>query len=132
LNVASYFDSAVAYSIMGGNDRAIFYDSAGDDVYTSRADRAQLQGAGYLNIAAGFKSTTAYAISGGNDWAEFQQSSKDLSIKAADLVARIAGEGYSNEVRGFDEVVAQLADEDVEVDVTATDFVFQLVGQQNS
>ena len=54
----------------GGFDRAVFYDTVGDDVYAAWSDRAYMIGTGYYNEARGFDAI-AHATLGGNDRAFF-------------------------------------------------------------
>ena len=59
-----------------GNDRAVLYDSAGDDQYLAWSDRAVMQGPGYSNDAQGFDRTEANATLG-NDQATFYDTAGD-------------------------------------------------------
>ena len=89
----AYKDYVAANAVRGGYDRAIFYDSAGDDVFSSRPDRAVLQGTGYLNVASGFDYAAANAVMGGNDWAVFYDSAGDDVFSSRSDRAVLQGAG---------------------------------------
>lgn len=67
LNDARNFEITTAESTVGGNDRAIFYDSTGDDLLIARDWGVSLAGQNYYNQARYFKQVTANLINGGNN-----------------------------------------------------------------
>lgn len=86
----------------GGNDRGMFYDSAGDDVFTARPDWARMIGEDYANYAYGFDANFAYATRGGLDRAIYHDSVGDDTFTARPDSSRMLGAGYANYANGFD------------------------------
>jgi hypothetical protein len=87
----------------GGEDRALFYDTTGDDDFSAGPLGASLTGTGYEHIAHDFHRVYAYA-SEGNDSATLDGSNGNDRYKATDSDARLYGSGFYNYVRGFDVV----------------------------
>jgi hypothetical protein len=84
----------------GGQDRALFYDTAGNDTFYADPLGANLSGAGYLHAANDFHRVYAYT-SGGDDSAKFVGSKGDDRFTATENDARMYGDGYYNYARGF-------------------------------
>jgi hypothetical protein len=77
------FDRTTAQSTAGGYDRAVLYDSAGDDLLVARALTAYLSGSDFRNDAEGFDQVTAQLINGGSNVAD---------VGAIDFLLGILGE----------------------------------------
>lgn len=130
-NDARGFEKTSARATAGGNDRAIFHDTAGNDLYAAWYDRAIMFGTGYYNEARGFGQTTANAAAGGYDRALFYDSAGNDTAMARAWGACLFGAGYWNEARGFRNITTQLIHGgDDKVDMEATDYLFNLVGQR--
>ena len=63
-NEAISFGTVVANSINGGKDTAVFYDTSGNDTYTSQNNASSMSGKGYLVEANGFAINDAFFSSG--------------------------------------------------------------------
>ncbi len=87
----------------GGEDRALFYDSAGDDVFVADPLGATLTGVGYAHAANDFHRVYAYG-SDGHDVAQLDGSQGDDRFYATAADVRLYGAGFYNYVRSFDEV----------------------------
>jgi hypothetical protein len=109
---------------------AHLYDSAGDDTFIARPERAAMQGNGFMNVARGFEHVEAQAIVGGHDVAFLYDSTGDDSMVARAWGAYLYGQEYYNETRGFKQITARLVNGgDNITDVQAVDYLFTLVGQ---
>lgn len=91
----------------GEDDRAYFYDSAGDDRFEAQAhqDYAYMEGEGFLTRAEGFDRLYAYATTGGeDDRAYFYDSAGDDRFvpRAYRDDAYMYGEGFFTYTKSFD------------------------------
>ena len=104
-NEANNFDGTYAYATLG-IDKAVLYDSLGDDMYVAWWNRTVLYGSGFWNDARGFDRTTAYS-SQGNDQAVFYDSAGDDVYGGwSNNRALMYGSGYFNDSYGFNSTVA--------------------------
>jgi len=91
----------------GGDDRADFYDSVGDDRFIGRSTYAQMSGDGFFNYASGFDRVYAYATAGGaDDRADFYDSVGDDRFVGKSTYAQMSGDGFFNYASGFGRVYA--------------------------
>ena len=103
---ATGYGSVLARSISGGNDTALLYDTAGNDVFNSSVPMSSLVGPGYSNRAESFKNVFAFASMGGNDTAEMHDTIGDDGFYATPDYAILQGSGLYFEAIGFDSVQA--------------------------
>ena len=87
----------------GGTDRAVFYDSAGNDTFIAQVGRARMFGSGYRNVAFGFHTVDAYASSG-KDIAQMYDSKGDDLFIGRPQRSTMSGDGFKLEVHRFDKV----------------------------
>ena len=100
-------DSAETLTINsgGGYDQAVFYDSAADEYYVGRSDRATFGGTGYRYDAVGYSNSLVYS-NGGYDSATFYDTAgDDWYIGRSDQV-RFGGAGFHHDVRNFESTLA--------------------------
>ncbi|MCA9053599.1 MAG: FG-GAP repeat protein, partial [Planctomycetaceae bacterium] len=94
------------YRGLNGDNRVVFIDSAGDDVFTGRAVRSQMAGAGFLNVAHAVDEAVAIANRGGVDLANlFDSAGSDLFV-ARPGVATLNGSLFRQQSQGFETVAA--------------------------
>ncbi|MBN2023279.1 MAG: proprotein convertase P-domain-containing protein [Pirellulales bacterium] len=103
LNVSGVFD---ARAIGASTDRAILYDSAGDDVFVARPTFSTLTGDTYSNRVERFGRVYAFATAGGADTAELYDSAGNDTLVAKPVITYLTGAGFRNEVRRFETVRA--------------------------
>ncbi len=111
-NRVKNFESVYAYA-GGGNDTAIFYDTAGNDIFVGQKDGCTMWDVAesYYVAAIGFRTVRAYSVAGGYDavWFEDSELKDEFHFKPNksslfDMVT--GGAKYVIEARGFDEVFA--------------------------
>ncbi len=85
----------------GGQDRALFYDTAGDETFRADPLSAQLVGDGFEHTANDFHRVYAYATAG-NDQAFLTGSDGNDRFKASPTNASLYGAGFYNSASGFD------------------------------
>ncbi|MEE8450746.1 MAG: Ig-like domain-containing protein, partial [Thermoguttaceae bacterium] len=90
----------------GGNDRAYFYDSAGNDRFYGKETVSWLTGDGFTNTVRDFDRVDAYATAGGNDRAFLYDSAGNDRFYGRQTMSWITGEGFLNVARSFDQVNA--------------------------
>jgi hypothetical protein len=91
-------------AVMGGNDRAIVYDTASDDTLTSMPEFSRLQ-TGVIDIRANrFEQFEAKASYGGYDRAFLYDSDGDNKFVARPEASNMQGEGFHNVATGFERV----------------------------
>ncbi len=106
-----FIDQAIGYGTVtvqspnGGVDVALFYDSPGNDTYTSSPSQASLAGVGFSSTVQNFESNYAFAIAGGNDSAILNDTSADDLFSALPAYATMDGGGKFSEAIGFDSVI---------------------------
>ncbi len=96
-------DGSARYSLVGnaGNDAVTIFDTAGNDVFTSRKQYALLTGSGLRHVASGFEVVTAHSVNGGNDLALFHDSADDNSFELRTDSATMKHEGVEATAIGF-------------------------------
>jgi hypothetical protein len=91
-----------------GNDRANFYDSAGNDSFIGFPTYSSLTGSGFYNQADGFETVYAYASAGDaggiGDRAYLYDSAGNDSFYGRSTYSRMFGTGFNNYASGFDTV----------------------------
>jgi subtilisin family serine protease len=90
----------------GATDRALLYDSAGNDLYEAQPGWVRMNGSGYESYVEGFSAVCGVSSSGGDDVARLYDSAGNDSLDASPTAATLRGAGFKNEARGFEEVVA--------------------------
>jgi subtilisin family serine protease len=83
-------------------DRAMLYDSAGNDTLTAGPTSAILQGNGFNNEARGVSQWMVFATAGGYDRATLKDSAGADQLDAGATYAWLRGPGYSIRAEGFD------------------------------
>jgi len=104
----------VKFTGLSGADNAIYHDSAGDDLFTFRADAqpgASLTGAGFALSTANVAKVQAVAAAGGNDVARLYDSSRTDTFTAYPTYAVMtpSDNSYSVTSSGFDALEAYSA-----------------------
>lgn len=90
----------------GGDDRARFIDSGGDDLFRSLPDVSYFVGPDFTNVARGFDRAIAISRNGGADRALlFDSAGNDTNTSTAGR-ATFAGTGFQNTAVGFARVDA--------------------------
>jgi subtilisin family serine protease len=84
-----------------GSNRAVFYDSPGDDVFVAGPGYAGLSGAGFAHRVEGFQTVYAYATAGGRDTAIFCDPTGNGAFTASPRDARLMGRGFNFRAWGF-------------------------------
>jgi len=111
-NYGRGLDRTYAYATTGGaNDRADFYDSAGDDRFYARAhkDDAYMTGEGFYHYGRGFDRTDAFATAGGEDDRAYLYDSPGNDIfSATSTYGTLRGDAneFYHYVENFDYVYA--------------------------
>lgn len=93
-------------AIGGASDRAMFYDSASNDIYEARPAWARLSGAGFENYVEGFGAVSAVATAGGADIARLYDSAGNDTLDGGPTATALRGSGFKLEARGFEQVFA--------------------------
>lgn len=102
---AESFEKIDVYS-HGGEDIALFRDSAGADNYFVHPEMASLRGMGYRSTAHGFTNQTANATEGGLDQAYLYDSEGDDTFDLAVTSSSITRTNFSSTLNGFEKVYA--------------------------
>lgn len=134
-NESRGFDAVTALANGGGHDEATLYDSVGDDWFTGGPAKAFMTGNGFFNTAHGFERAVAQATAGGYDRAALYDSSANDTVTTTQYGAAVRGptSNFDNQVNNFEQVTANLINGGINVmNLGATDYVFNLVGQQNA
>lgn len=89
-------------STSGGvpNDTVLFYDTAGDDLFTAQPTTALMNGTGYMSQVSNFRNVYGFA-STGDDRAIFVNSPGNDTFTAAQTFAIMSGTNYFNQSIGF-------------------------------
>lgn len=98
----------------GAGDQAVFYDSSGDDFFTTTLSFSQMTGPGYDVIAHGFPFVRAYSTNGGTDRVHFVDSimKDEFAFKPhkSELFDQVTGGTiYHIIARAFERVLAEAA-----------------------
>lgn len=101
INYVRDFESFTAYG--DSQDRAVLFDSAGDDQFIAGRNSASMIGDGFHNTVNGFGQVDAYS-STGSDTARFVYSDNETFQDNGSLAA-ISGDGFHRIAHGFDSVV---------------------------
>ena len=101
-----------AFSSSGGNDRAYFYDSAGDDTLIALENEMRLFGEGFDNTSHGFARNYAHSIAGGNDRALLYGTDQADTVKLDANVSKMYGESYYTWLNGFESVSTEFTNAD--------------------
>jgi hypothetical protein len=96
---------SISVDTKGGDDVASFWDSPGDDTFTSGPGWAIFSGPGFSHSVAGAENIHAYAKLGGTDTAELNDSIGKDKAKATSEYAMIRGKGFRNRAKFFESVV---------------------------
>ncbi|HEX5104498.1 MAG TPA: S8 family serine peptidase, partial [Pirellulaceae bacterium] len=92
--------------IGGGSDRALLYDSAGNDLLEARPQMVHQSGAEFDHVVEGFGAVSAVAFAGGNDTARLYDSAGNDTLEGGPTSVTLRGTGFKNEARGFEQVFA--------------------------
>ena len=107
-NTARWFETAYGYGTGGGMDRAIFYDSSGNDTFVGTSTRGRLTGPGYYLQAVRCDVVRAFSQSGGQDKARLFDSAGDDVLVATLEYTYLRGSpssgNFKNRADGFAEV----------------------------
>ncbi|HUS38309.1 MAG TPA: hypothetical protein VMX74_02605, partial [Pirellulales bacterium] len=113
----------------GIDDRALYYDSTGNDDYVAHTLTAQMTGANFSNYGYGFDKSFAYARSGGFDTANVYDTLGDDALVASGATIRLSGLSYYRYGTGFDDVTAHATQGGHNTaSVRAVDYIFRQVG----
>ncbi len=98
-----FFDSTAVSAVNGGSDEAIFYDSAGDDLFAADPEIATMTAETGVQSAAGFDEVQAYALYGGTDTAELVDSAGNDTLVSTDEFMKLFGDGFYLRAKFFEE-----------------------------
>jgi hypothetical protein len=112
-NQVNGFDRVVANAINGDaggvGDRAMMYDSAGNDVFRGYPTFSVMTGVGFYNRANGFDDVFGYATSGNigglGDQAYLNDSAGNDIFRGRSTFSIMTGDNYYYRVNGFDRVI---------------------------
>jgi subtilisin family serine protease len=90
----------------GASDRALLYDSLGNDNLEATPRSVGLTGTGFANSVEGFGAVSAVASDGGNDVARLYDSTASDTLTGGPTSVTLRGSGFKNEARGFEQVIA--------------------------
>jgi hypothetical protein len=113
-NHVSGFDRVFANAINGDaggtGDRALMYDSAGNDFFHGYATHSVMLGVGFYNRALGFDQVYGYATSGdaggAGDQAFLNDSAGNDIFRARSTFSVLTGDNFYYRVSSFDRVIA--------------------------
>jgi hypothetical protein len=94
-NEARGFGRTTAHATAGGYDRAVLYDSTGNDTAVAKAWGASLSGTRFENEARGFEHITAQLIHGGDD---------DVDADSVDYLFNLVGQLINQAARRLESV----------------------------
>ena len=107
-NESRGFDIITGNSVLGGNDQALVFGTAGSDEIKLFPEFAQLKrGAGNTEFRANRFERFEARGEGGDDFAEFADSAGDDHITLEFQTAEMVGAGYANTVTDFDTIFAR-------------------------
>jgi hypothetical protein len=87
---AKFFDFVHAYATEGGNDTAVLFGSAQDDVFVGRSDYSRMIGPTFNYRAKLFENVYGNAVAGGNDQAFLYDSQGDDLLEASGRKAKMS------------------------------------------
>lgn len=87
----------IAVNSRFGNDSAVLYDSASDDVAAVNGNTVSMSGNSYFNQISGFRKVNLYSVNGGSDSADLK-----VAFDAVDEIFSIQDENWSVKGIGFD------------------------------
>ncbi len=90
----------------GGNDRATFFDSMGDDTLEATSAQVSLRGVGYSFVAIGVNSVYAHATAGGSDVAYLYDSALDDHLAIRHQFTSLRNAEQFRLAYGFEKVFA--------------------------
>src|SRR5262249_36128332 len=112
----------------GGQDAALLFDSAGDDLFRGTSQFSFLAGNGYLNLVTGFASVNASA-STGSDSADLFDSPGNDSFTSQGGDATLTAPGHTQAVHSFTSVRATSSAGGIDkLSVNAVNYLFTQVG----
>lgn len=97
------FDQNLAHA-NDSDDRALFYDTTGEDIFVGRAHMSSMIGPVFDNRAVGFSVVTAYASGDAFDRALLYDSAGEDTFVGRAQNANLSGDGFSNRTFGFEQV----------------------------
>ena len=102
---ANSFDTVTMHSGGGSNDRALLYDTNGNEQFTAWSDRATFTGSGFSREIFDFDRVTAYSTAGDDTATFYDTAGNDIYVAFSNR-ALMYGNGYFNDARGFGMTVA--------------------------
>jgi hypothetical protein len=88
------------------SDRALLYDSLGNDALEATPRSVRLTGTGFTNTVEGFGAVSSVASAGGTDIARLYDSAANDTLDGGPTSVTLRGRGFKNEARGFEQVIA--------------------------
>ena len=137
-NTGRRFDQVIAYSTVGGVDKARFLDTTGTDEFRGRSHKSTFQGPGVDYTVRKFEEVYAFSSNGGNDIAKFHDTAGDDYLEAhytednATWAAMWAGgqtQDLLYDVTGFPRVKAYQSEGPDTADLAANVGYVELQGQ---
>ncbi|HMO14815.1 MAG TPA: S8 family serine peptidase [Pirellulaceae bacterium] len=97
----NFAQATIDVSASGGNDRAVLYDTVGNDVVHSNHHVTRMESTSRVIIARGFRSVDVFSIHGGNDIAHLTGHATTQQLYYTGNAATIVGEHYQVRVNHF-------------------------------
>jgi hypothetical protein len=102
------YNTRYGYSVAGGSDSTILYDSASDDLYVALAAShySYLIGGGITAYSVGFGTTYGYSTAGGHDTAQLYDTAGNETFVGLPTYSYMVGAASTDYVVGFKQITA--------------------------